>query len=443
MSSDNLREMVAAAQVHAVADLRGLSDAEVTEQLTALRKLADVAEAAYLSRLRTFDRRRISEQGSRLSTRAWVRHELKVAPGETARVLKVAKRLVDLPVVEAALMAGEIRLPHAAAIADAATLLGADVLAGCQDALVEAAKADEPGRLRAALRGLGAAVDSKAAVKRAEKRDEGRWLDLASTFDGAVSISGVLPGGDESGAIVAAAIDALAKPSGAEDERSPAQRRADALVELCRRQLNGGDLPSQGGEPAHVTVVTDLDTLEARAGGMGELGDGSILRGETVRRLACDAKISRIITGAGSQPLDVGRSQRTVTPAQRKALRVRDKGCRFPGCDRPVEWTDAHHLTAWARRGATDLDNMILLCRKHHTAVHEGGWSILRIEGARFVFIDPHGCPRREDPPVSTTDVVIRLAEVFDGGRSPRAGPSDEHTHVSVEPDAAEEPDAA
>lgn len=67
------------------------------------------------------------------------------------------------------------------------------------------------------------------------------------------------------------------------------------------------------------------------------------MRGETVRRLACDAKISRLIVGPDSQPLDVGRSQRTATPAQRKALRIRDRGCRFPGCDRPAEWTDVHH----------------------------------------------------------------------------------------------------
>ncbi|WP_205856942.1 DUF222 domain-containing protein, partial [Phytoactinopolyspora endophytica] len=100
---------------------------------------------------------------------------------------------------------------------------------------------------RAALRGMGAAVDNKRAKKRAEKRDQGRWLDVAATFEGAVSIDGVL--GPEDGAIVQTAIDALATPSGPDDTRSAAQRRADALVELCRRQLNSASLPTHGGEP--------------------------------------------------------------------------------------------------------------------------------------------------------------------------------------------------
>jgi hypothetical protein len=387
--------------------------------------LADAAEAAYLSRLRTFDQRRVSESESALSTRGWVRHELHVAPAETSRLLKVARRLVDLPVIEAALIAGEIRIPHAAAIADAATLMGVEVIAGCQDALVAAARTDDPTRLRAALRGLGAAVDNKNAVRRAEKRDEGRWLDIASTFDGATSINGVLNGGDdESGAIVQAAIDSLATPAGPDDERSPAQRRADALVELCRRQLSSGELPTRGGEPAHVSVVVGLETMEARTGGFGEAGDGSILRGETVRRLACDAKISRIIVGPDSQPLDVGRAQRTVTPAQRRALRLRDGGCRFPGCRRPAEWTDAHHVVFWAHGGPTAVHSLILLCRKHHTAVHEGGWSIIIVAPGMFRFIDPNGCLVPDDPPRSVSDLVTGLIDVIGKAPDARAGPA-------------------
>jgi hypothetical protein len=135
-------------------------------------------------------------------------------------------------------------------------------------------------------------------------------------------------------------------------------------------------LPDNGGEPPQLSVLTDLATLQARRGGFGELPDGSVLAGETVRRLACDAKITRIVLDGASQPLDVGRARRTVTAAQRRALRVRDGGCRFPGCDRPVEWTDAHHVRWWSRGGRTDIGELILLCRTHHTAVHEGGWHI-------------------------------------------------------------------
>jgi hypothetical protein len=94
--------------------------------------------------------------------------------------------------------------------------------------------------------------------------------------------------------------------------------------------------------------------------------------------------------GARPQPLDVGRATRVVAPAQRSALTVRDGGCRFPGCDRPVAWCEAHHLRHWLHGGPTDLDNLVLLCRGHHHAVHEGGWRLDRHPNGEFTAIPPH-----------------------------------------------------
>jgi hypothetical protein len=199
------------------------------------------------------------------------------------------------------------------------------------------------------------------------------------------------------------------------DLRTPGQRRADALGELCRRVLDAAALPDAAGEKPHITVTVALPWLERRAGhhlfapptrpGHGPphlrdpasptgpasptpRGDPSSsgplpgLDGPTgataaaLRRLLCDAQISRIVLAADSQPLDVGRATRTVTPAQRRALRIRDNGCRFPGCDRPHPWTDAHHIHYWRHGGATDLANLISLCQRHHHTVHDGGWTI-------------------------------------------------------------------
>jgi HNH endonuclease len=97
---------------------------------------------------------------------------------------------------------------------------------------------------------------------------------------------------------------------------------------------------------------------------------------DTARRLACDAGLIPAVLGAASERLDVGRLRRLVTPAIRRALNLRDGGCRFPGCDRPVAWCDAHHLLSWIQGGQTCLANMILLCRRHHVLVHEYDWSI-------------------------------------------------------------------
>jgi hypothetical protein len=106
------------------------------------------------------------------------------------------------------------------------------------------------------------------------------------------------------------------------------------------------------------------------------LGDRTPIGPATARRLACDATVLPAVLGSAGQVLDLGRSTRLVTPPLRRALVLRDGGCRFPGCDRPPEWTDGHHLVPWARGGPTDLANMILLCRHHHVLVHEGGWRI-------------------------------------------------------------------
>ena len=102
-----------------------------------------------------------------------------------------------------------------------------------------------------------------------------------------------------------------------------------------------------------------------------ELGSTGVITSETARRLACDARVSRIITRGDSQPLDVGRATRTVPASLRRALDTRDGGCTHTGCDIPAKWCDAHHIQHWADGGPTSLDNLRLLCRRHHRAAHD------------------------------------------------------------------------
>jgi Domain of unknown function (DUF222)/HNH endonuclease len=94
--------------------------------------------------------------------------------------------------------------------------------------------------------------------------------------------------------------------------------------------------------------------------------------------------------GAPTQPLEVGRTSRVVTTAQRAALVVRDGGCAVAGCDRPVSWCEAHHLQHWLHGGPTDLGNLVLICRAHHRAVHEGGWRLQRDPDGRLTATPPH-----------------------------------------------------
>ncbi len=180
----------------------------------------------------------------------------------------------------------------------------------------------------------------------------------------------------EGRAVLEAAIGPLSKPQpepdGTVDPRPVGRRRGEALIEVCRRAVAAGDRPSTNSKAA-VYVTMTLDELQNASGAgtvVGSLDGGSLLGPETVRRLTCDAAIIPVVLGSDSEILDVGRTQRLFTPAQLKAMWLRDRHCTFPGCQVPAHWTDAHHLKHWIDGGHTDLANGALLCGRHHTIVH-------------------------------------------------------------------------
>jgi uncharacterized protein DUF222 len=179
-----------------------------------------------------------------------------------------------------------------------------------------------------------------------------------------------------------AILDAESRTRWEEDDRTPAQRRADALGEICRQWLDSAKRPHVAGERPHITVTVDADALRAAANGSSALDHAGPIRPEMVRRLACDASIVRVVMAGSSEPLDVGRKTAVVPPALRRAVIVRDRHCRFPGCDRPHTWCDAHHVLHWADGGPTAVANLLLLCRRHHRMVHQpGGFRLKLVDG--------------------------------------------------------------
>ena len=235
---------------------------------------------------------------------------------------------------------------------------------------------------------------------------------------------------------------------GQRDTRSPATRRAHALAEVLRVAANASPRVCGGLNP-HLLITMTLDTLrthpdtdaaESAAESGAESGaaptttgsgmrpgaqpqePGRRGRGRRTRRmavtetgvpisagwarvLACDATIIPLVLGADSEPLDIGRATRLIPPPLRRALVARDKGCAFPGCRRPPRWTDAHHIRHWADGGPTALTNLVLLCRRHHDAIHHGGWTVT-ITDARPTFtppawLDPHQRPRAPTDPTA------------------------------------------
>ena len=205
---------------------------------------------------------------------------------------------------------------------------------------------------------------------------------------------------------IATVIDARSRPTSAEQTREPAQRQAEALAEVCGYVLAHGPgslVPDTGGRRPQISVLIRIEDLENRARG-AMLDFGGRTSPETLRMLACDAAVIPIVLGGRGQPLDVGRATRTIPDGLRRAVTARDHGCAHPGCDRPPSWCEIHHVVEWARCGETKIDNLVLLCRRHHRLVHHCEWTV-RIRDGRPEFlppawIDPDRTPRRQPGPI-------------------------------------------
>lgn len=372
--------------------------ASLGSKLVDLREMIDRLEAQFLRALARFDRGGGASADGVGSTAAWLRWRCRLAGRDAVGTVRCARQLSDaLPATAAALAAGDISRRHAGVLSAAAADLPADLVGAAEPTLLAAARQLDPDRLRKVAKHWRHTVDAERSLSDANAAHDRRYLHVSPVLDGLVAIDGLLDA--DAGAGVLAAITALAGPL-PEDSRSPAQRRADALTELARRALEGGSLPTSGGERAQLNVVVDLATLESRAGARAaDLDWSGPVPGETARRLSCDAALSRIITDGASEILDVGRRTRTIPAALRRALHVRDGGCVFPSCDRPPPWTDAHHVVHWANGGSTSLDNVVLLCRTHHRLVHEGRWRILRAADGSYTADPPSAVRRRVSRP--------------------------------------------
>jgi hypothetical protein len=226
------------------------------------------------------------------------------------------------------------------------------------------------------------------------KRYDERMFHGSFTLDGMFDFSGRMPG--EMGRQFLDRIESAMEPPAPEDARIPAQRRLDALFDVV---ISDGERPSKPTVMVHVAagrVAGSSSRLTDGTNGIAEIDD-HIIDLPSIHRLTCDAAISRVVMSPDSQPLDIGRSTRTVPEPMRRAVIARDRHCRFPGCRRPARWCDAHHIVHWIDDGHTNVDNLILLCRHHHTLVHtEFG---LSGSGRDPKFTRPNGTHLPNSPP--------------------------------------------
>jgi hypothetical protein len=373
-----------------------------------VRHVIDVLELEFAGDVAALARCDELEWHGHVSPIQWVKHECRTTITAAVDAYHVGELDGQLPESTAALLGAEIGFGHLALMARTAdAITGSGSATGFDEgALLAKARAHSVGKFRHDCEHARHAADQRRFLTDQIDQVEARFLELKPSQGGALFLRGFLD--CEGGATLRTALEPLARRSGEEDLRHRDRRLADALVELAGHALDSGALPQNGSQRPHLQITATLETLEGRDGSpAGELERGGPIAAETVRRLGCDVSVARVIFDTESAVLDVGRARRVPAAATRRALTARDGGCVWPGCDRPASWTQAHHLTHWARGGSTDLDNLVAICRAHHWKVHEGGWRLIRTDEGMLVLppvpldLRPPRPARVEDLPTS------------------------------------------
>jgi hypothetical protein len=345
-------------------------------ELIQIRKLSDRLELEFAEASVAFSASDEYEEWGSANPYDWIRHNCQMNYGPVADRLNVGRRLAELPESVEAMKAGKIGFAHLSVIARTAAALGTTGAKFDEQAVLEQALQHSVGKLWRICQHIRHAADMEGLAEDQRAAVEARRLQLSTRDDGTVMVGGQLD--SAGGAALRTALEPLAGKLGPDDDRDYHRRLADALVELATHALDSGALPRKGGMRPHLQVTASLNTLRGLAGSpAGEMAFSLPITSKTVQRLACDSSVVRILLGAESAVIDVGRARRVVSPSIRRALNTRDGQCRWPGCERPPMWTSAHHVVHWAHGGATDLSNLVLLCQGHHWMVHEGGWELI------------------------------------------------------------------
>ena len=361
--------------------------AELVSATLTLRNQLDAALTGLVGRL---DEQMRSEQGSNdpsVSCAAWLREEHHLNSSTAWGQVRLARQLRDLPRTRVAFAAGLISAQHAMVVGRTVdrVVLGDGRAADAEPALIREAFERSPSDLLRWGRHLRHQLNPDELADEEEEEHRRRWLHLTQNpWDGGYDLEGHLDA--ECGTRLKVAIQGVLGPRRKDDERSPAQRRADGLDELVTRVLDSGELPIRGGQRPNITVTATLETLRGDPGApAAELDWGWPISGAALRRIACDAELTPILLGADGNPLWAGRTRRT---ASRRALAQPDRHCVWERCDRPPDWCAGHHRHLWVEGGRTNVDEMNLLCRLHHGNYHRG-YRLRRLPDGRVEEVPP------------------------------------------------------
>jgi hypothetical protein len=384
-----MSEMRSAIDGLLVVDDAALSDDQLVADLDDVEHATRQLEVVRARRLAELERRQVWSRDGHLSVVSWLASRHRLSHTVAASHTRTARALEQMPVMAQAFAAGDVSSSAVTLLAHARET-APEQFARAEQTLVDAARKLPVDQLQATVARWRAMADAKRAFEDDEARHERRAVSTVVTLEGMVESTLKLAPSDGQVYLSAirAAEDAEVRSLNAPDPRTPRQRRADALVQVCRHYLDAQDRPAVAGERPHVIVTIDVESLgrsedapgTARSAG-ARLADVGAISAKEALMWACDAQVTRVITDAASRPLDVGRTVRITPPWIRKALVVRDGSCAFPDCGRPPSWCDPHHVVHWTNGGATALSNLVLLCRRHHRLIHHKRFSVEMADG--------------------------------------------------------------
>ena len=381
---------------------RKLRLAHLGEEITELAAHIHAATFLLLEKIREFDQLEGWNLDGVLSCAHWLQWQCGMNIGAARQRVRVAHALPDLPKISASFREGRISYSKVRAMTRVATPRNEEYLLGI------------------ARHGTAAHVESVVSNYRRCKRLEAlqednnrhaqREMSWYRDGDGMWVFKGKLTA--EQGALIAKALEgamdelfeeqkneapgvSAETPQGVNPvEAKPhpiATRRADALERIAETYLAGEKGERSGGDRYLVNIHTEVETLRVNGEGAdSDCEDGGQVSAETSRRMACDASVVHWHEAKSGEPLNIGRKSRSIPPAIRRAIKRRDSGCRFPGCT-CSRFVDAHHIRHWADGGETSMGNLVLLCRRHHRMVHEGGFGVKTQPDGEIRFTYPDG----------------------------------------------------
>jgi hypothetical protein len=341
----------------------------------------DRQEAAFARAVRAAHTQGVGASDGAASTAAWLRSRARMREGDARAAIEAGAVSELLADTGAAWRAGDISSAAFRTIAGARVAGHDDTLVRCEQLFLDHARRHDLRALRRAtahFRGFALADGTEPS--------EHDGVHFSRVYEGRTAINADLSGvGAET---VVTAFHAYVDPPDEQFPKTSSRRYAEALVRICEVALAHTGTPERA--RAQVSVVIDWKTLIERQPGRLDGEFTGPIHPRDIEMLLCDCDISRIVTGPDGLPLDVGHNRRNPTPAMRRALVVRDGGCRWPECDRPAGFCDAHHVQPWKHGGETKLTNLVLLCSHHHHVTHKPGWSI-SFDGTTLEVLRPNG----------------------------------------------------